>query len=499
VDKTGTLTEHKPVLEETIFYGSESLAPQFLAGYIFANRDTTEIVTALRPRAALQFFGQAVGALPFSSERKYGAAWLRFENQETAVVLGAPDVLFDNFSDDNEKIAVKGQVDFYAGKAKRLILLATAPGLAAGSPVVGKVLRPVALYVLFDPLRPGTENIIDYFQKKDVRIRVISGDNPRTVQAVANQAGMKYSDLVVTGQEMESWDDTEYEERVPAFHLFARIKPAQKEKIISLLKRSGYTAMVGDGANDALAIKKADLGVAMFDGAPATRQIAQVVLMNNSFAALPKGVALAEAIILNIELVASVFFNKVVVGLTLFLVLAFMGYTFPLSPSNMTVINYFTIWLPLAYWTFFPVSNRGFDARSPFMAKILLFSAVNGIIMALAAIAVFVLQPQNIRHADSNSLVMLALIFLGYLYFVLAPLNYGIMPSFKRLRALVILGAASALLAGAIVFLPALSKVFGLRPPTLMQLLLALAIISVFGYAQYAVARRWFYKAVAID
>jgi cation-transporting ATPase E len=494
VDKTGTLTERKPVLEEIINYnGNDFDLSQVLAGYIYANRDTSEIAAALRPRAALAFAGRVVDSLPFSSQRKYGAAWLEIGQKPVTAVLGAPDVLAEYFADENEKKLVKEQVDVYAGKAKRLILLARAEKLPAGSLLIGNMLHPAALFVLLDPLRPGTEKIIDFFQKRDVRIRVISGDNPRTVQAVAAQAGMKYADMVVTGREMEAWDDVEYEERVPAFHLFARVKPGQKEKIIKLLKKSGYTAMVGDGANDALAIKKADLGVAMFDGAPATRRIAQVVLMNNSFSALPKGVALAEAIILNIELVAGVFLNKVVVGLAFFLFLAFMKYDYPLTPSNMTVINYFTIWLPMAYWTFLPISEAGFNAKSRFMGKIFLFAIANGLIMALAALAVYVLPPMA-GFANSSLLVMIALIVLGYWYFVLAPLNYGAAPDKPRRRVLGIIAAIGAALIIAAIYLPQWAAIFGLRRPDLAPLVFALIIIGAFAYLQYAIAVRWFYK-----
>ena len=496
IDKTGTLTERKPVLEEVVVYnGCDSVAiGQMLAGYIFANRDTSEMATALRVRAAISFSGAVEASLPFSSERKYGIAWLRFGGAPVAVVLGAPDILMRHFSSGDGNDILKEHVETYAAAAKRLILLATTAGLPAGSLLDGNSLRPEALFVLRDPLRPGTEKIIDFFQKRDVRIRVISGDGPRTVQAVALQAGMKYADMVATGPEMESWDDIEYEERVPAFHLFARVKPAQKEKIIKLLKKSGYTAMVGDGANDALAIKKADLGVAMFDGAEATRQIAQVVLMNNSFSALPKGVALAEAVILNIELVASVFLNKVVIGLVLFLALAIMGYTYPLSPSNMTVINYFTIWLPMFYWTFFPIPSEGFNPKSRFMGKILLFSVVNGIIMALAATSVFVLEPVGARYAYSNFPVMISLIALGYWYFILAPLNYGFVPGKIRRCALGIVAAVSAILIAAAVYWPPLSAIFGLQKLELMSLVFTFGIILIFGYLQYAIAKRWFYR-----
>jgi len=496
VDKTGTLTERKPVLEETVIYNDNSdlLIGQMLMGYILANHDNSEIATALRARAALSFSGAALDAIPFSSERKYGIAWLEIGGNPVCAVLGAPDILAEYFIDETEKTFLREQIVSHAQKAKRLVLLAVAEKLPRGSRLCGNVLRPMALFILFDPLRPGTEKIIDFFQKRDVRVRVISGDNPRTVQAVAVRAGMKYADMVATGKEMESWDDVEYEERVPAFHLFARVKPAQKEKIISLLKKNGYTAMVGDGANDALAMKKADLGVAMFDGAPATRQIAQVVLMNNSFSALPKAVSLAEAIILNIELVAGVFLNKVVAGLVLFLMLAFMGYTYPLSPSNMTVINYFTIWLPMAYWTIFPISNIEFDSKARFMGRMFLFSVINGLIMALAAVAIFILNPATVKNAGYNLPVMISMIALGYWYFVLAPLSYGAALARKRRNSLAILAFVCAALIATAIYYPKWAAFFGFTAPSVWVMLVSLAICAAFMYLQYVIAVKWFYR-----
>jgi Cation transport ATPase len=168
VDKTGTLTERKPVLEEIINYnGNDFDLGQVLAGYIYANRDTSEIAAALRPRAALAFAGRVVDSLPFSSQRKYGAAWLEIGQKPVTAILGAPDVLAEYFADENEKKLVKEQVDVYAGKAKRLILLARAEKLPAGSLLIGNMLHPAALFVLLDPLRPGTEKIIDFFQKRE--------------------------------------------------------------------------------------------------------------------------------------------------------------------------------------------------------------------------------------------------------------------------------------------------------------------------------------------
>ncbi|HVY12134.1 MAG TPA: HAD-IC family P-type ATPase, partial [Alphaproteobacteria bacterium] len=350
------------------------------------------------------------------------------------------------------------------------------------------------LFVLSNPLRPGTRDIINFFQNKGVRIRVISGDNPQTVQAVAGLAGIKHADMIITGPEMENWDDEEYEERVPAYHLYARIRPEQKEKIVTLLKRNGFTAMVGDGANDALAIKKADLGIAMFDGAGATRQIAQVVLMNNSFSALPTGVDLAETIITNIELVASVFFNSVIIGLIMFFALAVLGYTYPLSPRNTTIINYFIIWLPMVYWAVFPAREKGSHADQSFLRSVVPFSLLNGTLTALAAVIVFMLGPQSLRNAGSNVFVIFTIIALGYWFFVLTPLAYGLTVGRLQRRVLYFLAGLGVVFLLLVLLQPSWSVFFDLQRPAFAPLMLTLCAAFLFGWLQYRITKRWFGK-----
>lgn len=494
IDKTGTLTINRPVMEEIVLYGDSdhSIVEQIAMGYIDANNDTSGIAKAIQEKINSPFNGAVIEAVPFSSERKYGGATLRIGEKFIKVVMGAPDILMDSIQGDNERRWLNEQINFYSPKAKRLVLLTedTSQPSEASSGVVA--LQPLALFILSDRLRRGTEKIIDFFQKRGALIRVISGDSPQTVKAVADQAGIKYTDMVITGPEMDFWDDVQYEERVPAFHLFARIKPAQKEKIIKLLKKSGFTAMVGDGANDALAIKKADLGIAMLDGAGATRKIAQVVLVDNSFIALPKGVHLAEAIITNVGLIASIFFNKVVMGLTLFLIMAFLGYSYPLSPSNTTIINYFTVWLPMIYWTIFLSVGEDAGSKISFKDKILPFSLINGVIMAVAAALVFILVPGVNKSLDSNSLVVITLIALGYWFFVLAALNYDTIQNKKQVSMLAVLAVAVLAVMSAVIYVAPLSGFFELLPPTPIQLSLASAIIFVAGFMQYLVASRWF-------
>jgi len=185
--------------------------------------------------------------------------------------------------------------------------------------------------------------------------------------------------------------------------------------------------MVGDGANDALAIKKANLGIAMFDGAPATRQLASVVLMNNSFAALPGGVELADNIIRNIEIFASIFLNQSLLGLFSFIFISLCGYQFPFTPLNITLINYFTVGFPgllLSYWTLWPQGKVNPTNSEPFLKRILPFSLISSIFQAIGVLIIFFLSPEYLKVASSNTLVVLAFIILGFIFFICAPAVY---------------------------------------------------------------------------
>ncbi len=499
VDKTGTLTENKPVMDFMVRHEGEhqlekTLIDQLIGGYIKANEDKSETMNAILSSLAHHFSGSVIDSIPFSSTRKFGAASLKIDDKTFHAVVGAPDLMLPTVTEPKAKQWLEHLIDYHTKQAKRLVLLSLTDSHPPDKISEELVLHPVALFILSNPLRAGTKEIVDFFQNRQVSIRVISGDNPQTVQAIAEQAGIKGADMIITGKEMEKWDNEAYRERVPAYHLFARINPEQKEKIIENLKKVGYTAMVGDGANDALAIKKADLGIAMFDGAAATRQLAQIVLMNNSFAALPVGVDLAETIITNIELVAGIFFNKVAVGLLLFVLLAALGYTYPLSPRNTTIINYFSIWLPLFYWTLWPARQIGRHVDQSFLRRVLPFSLIIGVTTAIAATVVFAIGPNALKFSDSNILVVISMMILGYWFFVLTPIAYGIKAHKHQKRILWFFAVVGIAFLTFVMYNHDWSVFFGLRKPNLIPLLMTICITFFFGLLQYWITKKFFYK-----
>ena len=500
VDKTGTLTENSPLLEDVILYGQtqKTFVAALMNGYVAATEDNSETIKAVVKELPSEEACIVQDGVPFSSQRKYGAAALQIQKENVCVAVGAPDILLPHVALAEGKLWLQGVIDKYAKDAKRLVCILRSgepirpPSLLGGA--AKTTLSPLAMFVLSNRLRPGTREIINFFQKRHVHIRVISGDNPQTVQAIAREAGIKNVDLVITGPEIDGWDEEAFGERVPAYHVFARITPEQKERIVSLLKRNGFTAMIGDGANDALALKKADLGIAMFNGASATRQIAQIVLMNNSFAALPVGVTMAETIITNIELVAGIFFNKVAVGLLLFVGLAFLGFTYPISPRNITIINACVIFVPLLYWTIFPARKQGSVSAQSFLKTVLPFAVLCAALTAVAAIIVFLLSSDVSRANGSNIYVVFALIVLGYWFFMLTPQAYGIEARKTPTNVLYVFAAVIALALVFVMFNPTLSRFFDLQRPKLAPTLLTFVTVFLFAWVENRAMLRWFNK-----
>ena len=437
MDKTGTLTENSLVVEN-IFVPPEiniERAQDLTMAYIQGTGDSSQTLNAVRKFTGVKYKGNIISSTSFSSWRRYGVT----QTENDGIIFGgAPDVFLPFISNPEEKKWLQKFLDEQAHEGKHVWCVMQTEGDKIPTDLSEVKFTMVAVYVFYNNLREGIKHTINFFQDRGVHIRIISGDNPETTQTVAIMAGIKNTDKIITGKEIEDWTKDDFEKKVGNYNIFARIVPEQKEKIIEAFKIDGFTAMIGDGANDALAIKKADLGIAMFDGAPAVRQLASIVLTNNSFNALPGGVTLADSIIRNIEIFASIFLNLTFVGLFLFISVSFLGYQFPLAPLNISLISYFTIGFPgilLSYWTI--ISSGKIDSPStvPFLRKILPFTVSSSVIQGIFTVIFFIVSPEYLRLNGSNILIIISFIISGFIFFMFTPYVYrGIITKMQKIQ-----------------------------------------------------------------
>lgn len=496
MDKTGTLTENMLVVEkmETPDGANQEEAKLMTAAYILGSKDSSQTIEAIKVFTNLPYAGKIVDALSFSSWRPHGAVLLEEAEKKVVILAGAPEYFLPHVHDEVGHAWLTRLINTEAGEGKRVFCVVRCSGEHIPKDLDDCELSPIAVFVFSVKLRPGIREAIDFFQKRGVRIRIISGDHPDTVRAVAASAGIALCEYVITGSEMDGWTAEDYRIRAGEYTIFARTLPEQKEQIIESLKHDAFTAMVGDGANDALAIKKADLGIAMWEGAPATRQVASVVLMNNSFTALPGGVELADSIIKNAELFASIFFDFAFVGFFLFLMVSISGYPYPLSPLNITLINYFAIGIPgilVSYWTIRPEHKIVVPDTRGIFAKVLPFTISSAILQSVAIGLIFFLSPEATRATGTNLFVLLSSIIVGSIFFLFTPRVYRGTLTVLQMRQLWVLIAGEIMLLAAIFNIPPLVRFFDIHGelPSLTSLPKLGVILLAYAVLQYFLAR----------
>ncbi|WP_084210476.1 HAD-IC family P-type ATPase [Corynebacterium sphenisci] len=396
-DKTGTLTENRMRLGRVLDAaadpadaGAPEAAPGHPAWPALAalcqveerpNATATAIREGLDSRGVADPGWAATAEVPFSSARKWSAA--RFGDRGTWV-LGAPDVLADPAAGPGPALAAAAAAaGAIAAGGRRVLMLARAAGepTAAGAPPAG--LAPVALVVLEQTIRADARATLDYFAAEDVAVKVLSGDDAAGVGAVAAELGLPGADHPVDARRLPA-DPRAFAEAVRANGVFGRVSPERKREMVNALTASGETvAMTGDGVNDVLALKDAAIGVAMGSGAAATRSVAQLVLLDDRFAALPPVVAEGRRVIAAIERVANLFLTKTIYSVLLALLVGIAGVRYPFEPIHVTVIGWFTIGVPAFVLALAPAQER---ARPGFARRVLRLAAPAG---AIAAAAVF--------------------------------------------------------------------------------------------------------------
>ncbi|MEV5077381.1 MULTISPECIES: HAD-IC family P-type ATPase [unclassified Streptomyces] len=378
LDKTGTLTEG----------GMDVTELRSLDGY--DESYVRKVLGALgesdpRPNASLQAIiasypdseeWRCVESLPFSSARKYsGASFSEGDGDSSTWLLGAPDVLLPA---EAPALAETGRLN---EQGLRVLLLARA-ARDLDDPEVARTVRPAALVVLEQRLRPDAAETLRYFAEQDVRAKVISGDNAVSVGAVAAKVGL--DGTAVDARRLPAGRD-EMAPVVDEGTVFGRVTPQQKRDMVGALQSRGHTvAMTGDGVNDVLALKDADIGVAMGSGSEATRAVAQIVLLNNSFAVLPSVVAEGRRVIGNITRVATLFLVKTVYSVLLAVLVVCSQVEYPFLPRHLTLLSTLTIGVPAFFLALAPNTER---ARPHFVRRVMRYAVPGG---AVAAVATFV-------------------------------------------------------------------------------------------------------------
>lgn len=346
---------------------------------------------------------QARYAIAFNSARK----WSAVQTQAGAYVLGAPEIVLagstgsgsteaDNADSDGTGLgstdnAALERVKALAGTGKRVLVLAHSNQALDQSenPTLPKDLTAALLVVLAEQVRPDAAQTLDYFKRQGVAVRVISGDNPVTVAAIAAHLGLRNPDggepVGVDARTLPAIEDTQALADVLEKHtVFGRVTPEQKRAFVNALKSRGHTvAMTGDGVNDALALKDADLGIAMGNAAPATKAVSRLVLLNSQFDALPSVVAEGRRVIANMERVASLFLTKTTWAALLAAVVAITGFVYPFLPRQLTIVSSLTIGIPAFVLALVPTNQR---YRAGFLARVLRLSVPAGVIVVVGVL-----------------------------------------------------------------------------------------------------------------
>ena len=347
VDKTGTITE--PVMSiKDVFLSKDSRNPLkttdelkgLLIDYTAASQDNNATMEALK-KYADEADGSAgkhrvpLDRLAFSSSLKYGSITF----SDGIYLLGAPEfIMRDDYA------SIEKEILPYAEKGDRVLLFGRYEGSSIANGLSDRV-TPLGFVALANPIRENAVKTFAYFKSQDVAIKVISGDNPKTVSQIAVQAGIDNAESYVDATTLDT--DTKIKKAVREYTVFGRVTPKQKQKLVQALKKQGHTvAMTGDGVNDILAMKDADCSVAMASGSEAATQAAQVVLLDSDFAHMPDVVYEGRRVVNNVQRSASLFLVKNIFSLLMSLFSVIFMITYPLEPAQISLVSMFTIGAP---------------------------------------------------------------------------------------------------------------------------------------------------------
>ena len=438
VDKTGTITENTMAVQDVIplnkykeeIHGS---LDELMSNFAFAMSKDNVTMAALK-----KYFVNASGIraekiLPFSSAYKYSAA----QFGSTPYVLGAPEfILKEQYAEYSDEI------EQYSTKGYRVLVFGIYEGELTGKALTSATI-PLCLILLSNPIRKDAKETFEFFADQGVRIKVISGDNPVTVSNIAIKAGIENAENYVDASTLADYDAIK--RAVNRFTVFGRVTPEQKRMFVRALKETGNTvAMTGDGVNDVLALKDADCSVAMASGSDAAAQASQLVLLESDFARMPDVVMEGRQVVNNLERSGSLFLVKNIFSLIMSLFSIIFSISYPLEPSQLTLISMFTIGVPAFLLSQIPDTNM---IKGHFMSNILLKALPGGLTDAIIVGAIVLFgYTFNISSIDISTASTFLLSIVGFM------IVYQISKPMDIFKWLIWLGCILGLLLGATIF-----------------------------------------------
>ena len=432
LDKTGTITEGTMCVERVEPWSEASEnndtdeiptededepdlheIENTMANLMYVLKDQNATIDALRKRFPAKSSMTLEHIIPFSSDRKYSGAV--FEDNGT-YLMGAAQFLFPEGREDILDVCQN-----YAEEGLRVLVLAHSTQMAEGTELPEN-LEPAALLLLTDVIREEAPDTLQFFDSQEVDLKVISGDDPVTVSAIAKRAGLKNAENYVDATTLET--EEQLEEAVAKYSVFGRVTPQQKKEMVQALQKQGHTvAMTGDGVNDVLALKEADCSIAMAQGSDAAKNIANVVLLDSNFASMPHIVNQGRRVVNNIRTAASMFLIKTMFSVMLSLLTIFFGNAYPFEPIQMSLISACAVGIQ----TFLLAQENNYDKIDHTFLRHVFLNAFPAALTITSCVFAVMLVCQNVYHSNDMLSTACVLVtgwnYMAALKTVYAPLN----------------------------------------------------------------------------
>lgn len=466
VDKTGTITEDKMEFSDLCVLDGDTgreKTEKILCDFCNAMDGDNATINTLKEHfeGADGLGKKAEKVFAFSSEKKYSA--VNFDDK-TSYILGAPEIIMgDNYS------ALADKINEYHGS--RVLLFAEHLGEFDGENITDEIV-PLSLVVISNKIRKNAPETFKFFKSQGVKIKVISGDNPKTVSEVAKSAGIDGAEDYVDARELES--DADFASAVSLYTVFGRVTPEKKRRLIIALKENGNTvAMTGDGVNDVLALKEADCSIAMASGSDVASQVSQLVLLNSDFGALPSVVKEGRRVINNIERTAALFLVKNIFSFFFALISIIFAMNYPVMPSQLTLVSTTTIGIPAFFLALLPNNDL---VKGKFMRNVIYKAFPAGFTnIFLVSYLCILAGYANIGFDEMSSMVTIVLGVVGL------TMLYRVCKPFNKFRKILWGAMVTAFFAAALLF----PKMFTLSPLSVYEVLLLIlfaALVQPFMY-----------------